>query len=80
MRKPELLAGYIGEALLTTFWGLAVAMPAMVAFFIYRNNLSRIIRDAEGEYSAIMDSLTGTGNLFEEAEQEESVPVEIEAE
>lgn len=78
MGKPELLAGYIGEALLTTFWGLAVAMPAMVAFFIYRNNLSRIIRDAESEYSAIMDSLTGTGNLFEEAEQEEAVEFDAE--
>jgi len=79
MGKPELLAGDIGEALITTATGLTIAIPAMFAFFIFRNNLSRIVRDAEGEYSAIMDSLTGSGNLFEEAEQEEEV-VDLDAE
>jgi biopolymer transport protein ExbB len=80
MGKPELLAGDIGEALITTATGLTIAIPAMFAFFIFRNNLSRIVRDAEGEYSVIMDSITGTGNLFEEAEQEESAPVDLDAE
>ena len=77
MGKPELLAADIGEALITTATGLTIAIPAMFAFFIFRNNLSRIVRDAEGEYSAIMDSLTGTGNLFDEIEEEEAA-VEVE--
>jgi biopolymer transport protein ExbB len=68
MGKPELLAGNIGEALITTATGLIIAVPAIFAFFIFRNNLSRIVRDAEGEYSAIIDSLTGTGDLFAETE------------
>lgn len=68
MGKPELLAEYIKEALFTTAAGLMIAIPAIFAFFIFRNNLSRIIRDAEGEYSALIDSLTGTTNLFAESE------------
>ncbi len=68
MGKPELLAGNIGEALITTATGLTIAIPAMFAYFIFRNNLSRVVRDAEGEYSAILDTLTGSGDLFAEAE------------
>ena len=68
MGKPELLAEYIKEALFTTAAGLMIAIPAIFAFFIFRNNLSRIIRDAEGEYSFLLDALTGTTNLFAESE------------
>ena len=75
MGKPELLAGNIGEALITTATGLTIAIPAMFAYFLFRNNLSRIVRDAEGEYSAILDALTGSGNLFAEAE---AAPAETE--
>ena len=45
-----------------------IAIPAIFAFFIFRNNLSRIIRDAEGEYSALLDALTGTTDLFAQSE------------
>lgn len=38
MGKPELLAGNIGEALITTFAGLVVAIPAMAAYFVFKNN------------------------------------------
>ena len=77
MGKPELLAANIGEALITTAAGLIIAIPSMFAFFIFRNNLSRIVRDAENEYSAIIDGLTGAGDLFAEAEKSTS-PVENE--
>ena len=69
MGKPELLASNIGEALITTATGLCIAIPAMFAYFIFRNNLSRIIREAEGEYSAILDALTGTGDLFAQSQE-----------
>ena len=75
MGKPELLAGNIGEALITTATGLIIAVPAIFAFFIFRNNLSRIVRDAEGEYSLLIDSLTGSSNLFAETE---GAPIENE--
>ena len=41
MGKPELLAGDIGEALITTAAGLIVGIPAMVFYFILRSRLDR---------------------------------------
>jgi len=38
MGKPELLAGNIGEALITTATGLLIAIPAMIAYFIFKNS------------------------------------------
>jgi len=70
MGKPEQLAGNIGEALITTATGLTIAIPAMFAYFLFRNSLSRIVRDAEAEYSVVLDSLLGANDLFAEAEAE----------
>lgn len=39
MGRPELLAGDIGEALITTAAGLIIGIPAMLAYFILRNRL-----------------------------------------
>jgi biopolymer transport protein ExbB len=36
--KPELLAGNIGEALITTAAGLIIAIPAMISYFVFKNN------------------------------------------
>ena len=38
MGKPELLAGNIGEALITTATGLIIAIPAMIGYFVFKNN------------------------------------------
>jgi len=38
MGNPEVLAGNIGEALITTATGLIIAIPAMIAYFIFKNN------------------------------------------
>ena len=77
MGRPEQLAENIKEALFTTAAGLMIAIPAIFAFFIFRNNLSRIIRDAEAAYSELVDALTGSVNLFAETEKE-AAPVENE--
>ncbi len=57
MGKPELLAGDIGEALITTATGLTIGIPAMVFYFVLRNRLdSRIeelsewLRNRNGTY------------------------------
>ncbi len=39
MGRPELLAGDIGEALITTATGLCIGIPAMVAFSYFSNRL-----------------------------------------
>jgi biopolymer transport protein ExbB len=60
MGRPELLAGDIGEALITTATGLVIGIPAMIAYFIMRNRLnsamiataqagSELIETADGE-------------------------------
>jgi biopolymer transport protein ExbB len=41
MGKPELLAGDIGEALVTTATGLVIGIPAMVLYFYLRNRLDQ---------------------------------------
>lgn len=40
MGRPELLAGDIGEALITTAAGLVIGIPAMIAYYILRNRLA----------------------------------------
>lgn len=61
MGKPELLAGNIGEALITTAAGLIIAIPAMFFYFLFRNSLNRILQRAEETFSIILDDITGTG-------------------
>ena len=40
MGRPELLAGDIGEALITTATGLVIGIPAMIAYFVMKNRLN----------------------------------------
>lgn len=42
MGKPELLADNISEALITTAVGLVVGIPAMFAFFFFKNRYARL--------------------------------------
>ncbi len=43
---PVLLAGGIGTALTTTFWGLVVAIPALTGYAIVRNRIDAITAEA----------------------------------
>jgi biopolymer transport protein ExbB len=61
MGKPELLAGNIGEALITTATGLVIAIPALFFSFLFRNILNRILIRAEEDFSEILDHITGSG-------------------
>ncbi len=38
MGDPGKLAGSIGEALITTATGLVIAIPAMISYFVFKNN------------------------------------------
>ncbi len=50
---PSHLAGGIGQALVTTFLGLFVAIPSMIAYFFFRNKVVRVTL----ELGAIADDL-----------------------
>lgn len=65
MGKPELLASNIGEALITTAAGLMIAIPSMLSYFLFRNILSSVIKDAEYHYSDILDTIMETGGASE---------------
>ena len=45
---PKDLAMGVQQALITTFEGLAVAIPSLMFFFIFRNRVVRIINELEG--------------------------------
>lgn len=59
MGKPELLAGDIGEALITTATGLTIGIPAMVFYFMLRNRLDARLEELE-EWAAGTDSGSAT--------------------
>lgn len=44
--SPALLAGGIGTALVATFWGLVVAIPALAAYSILRNKVDQLTMEA----------------------------------
>mgnify|MGYP001179599279 CR=1 FL=1 len=58
MGKPELLAANIGEAMVTTATGLIVAIPAMFAYFLFRNYLNKMLSEAEENLTVVVDNLT----------------------
>jgi biopolymer transport protein ExbB len=43
---PVLLAGGIGTALVTTFWGLLIAIPALSAYAMVRNGTIAVSDEA----------------------------------
>jgi len=65
MGKPELLAANIGEALITTATGLIVAIPSMFCFFLFRNQLNKLVQIAEQEFTNVLNLLLGIGGANE---------------
>ncbi len=46
MPPPAVLAGGVGIALVTTFWGLVVAIPALAVYAIMRNRIDALSSEA----------------------------------
>lgn len=66
MGKPEMLAKNIGEALVCTASGLMVAITAMGFYFLFRNILNTVMKDAEHDFSEILDNVLGPSAGAEE--------------
>ena len=47
--QPVQLAGGISVALVTTFWGLLIAIPALAVYGIFRNHIEAIVNEAASE-------------------------------
>lgn len=59
MGRPELLAGDIGQALVTTATGLVIGIPAMIAYFVLRNRLDNMMLAVGQTASLLVDQLVG---------------------
>ncbi len=52
---PVLLAGGIGTALVTTFWGLLVAIPALAAYAMVRNRIDSLATETSLEAQSLIE-------------------------
>jgi len=59
---PVLLAGGIGTALVTTFWGLLVAIPATSAYAMVRNGAIAASDEALAELDAMLEPFRSRGS------------------
>ncbi len=60
--KPEVLAGGISEALLTTAFGLSVAIPTIVVYNYLSNRVDKLVKEMEITCVDLLDLLTNYSN------------------
>jgi biopolymer transport protein ExbB len=56
--RPDQLAGAISIALITTFWGLLIAIPALVIHGLFRTRLEGIVDEASLELENLFRQIT----------------------
>lgn len=61
MGKAQLLAGGIGEALLTTAGGLFVAIPALVAYLFFVSRVETLLVEIDGYAQQLVDMVSAEG-------------------
>lgn len=59
---PAQLAGDISVALLTTMWGLITALPALIAYFFFKNRLNGLVSDAHHAAEEMVNASLQTVN------------------
>jgi biopolymer transport protein ExbB len=67
--NPEALAGGISEALLTTAFGLSVAIPTIVAYNYLAHRVDRQIKEMESTSIEVLELLTIKQDIKEEKEE-----------
>ena len=61
--QPAHLAGGISVALVTTFWGLFIAIPALTVHGIFRNRIEALVSEAATEAENIMPQIQISSNM-----------------
>jgi len=56
------LAGSISVALLTTMWGLITAVPAVIAYFMFKNKLNRLVAESHNTAEELINASITTIN------------------
>ena len=72
--QPAHLAGGISTALVTTFWGLLVAIPALSIHGIFRHRIETLTSEAAIEAQFVLGELTSKLEGREESGSQESKP------
>jgi biopolymer transport protein ExbB len=74
MPQPSILARDIAVALVTTFWGLLIAIPALTAFAIFRNRVDAYAAESIKLCDGLVAKLSEGPSA--EKPQDSRVPVE----
>ncbi|AQT68420.1 Biopolymer transport protein ExbB [Anaerohalosphaera lusitana] len=56
--RPDELAGAISTALITTFWGLLVAIPALAMHGVFRSRIEALVSEAAIEVETLLSQIT----------------------
>ena len=59
---PSALAGDISVALLTTLWGLVTAIPALTAYFFFKNKLNNLVAECHQTSEELLNASIQTVN------------------
>lgn len=59
---PSVLAGKISVALLTTMWGLITAIPALLAYFFFKNRLNNLVAESHHTAEELLNASIATIN------------------
>jgi len=54
---PTKLAGDIGEALITTYTGLVIAIPAFIMYYVFNNRLRKIMASTQAVMSQLLNEV-----------------------
>jgi biopolymer transport protein ExbB len=79
MGRSELLAGGIGEALLSTAAGLCVAIPAMIAYLCFVGRVDQLIMEMDKVSQPLVDLVSAEGGMADNLERRTSAPRHKEA-
>lgn len=67
--QPAQLADGISVALVTTFWGLFIAIPALAIHGVFRNRIETLLSDATAQVEDILPEIRRSLKKGEQAEQ-----------
>ena len=74
--QPSQLADGISVALVTTFWGLFIAIPALAAYSVFRNRIEALANDAVLETENIVPEIRRSLNQNKIAETKRRQPIQ----
>ena len=69
MGRPELLAGGIGEAMLTTAAGLCVAIPALVAYWVFVARVDKLTVQIDATGQEVVELISSDSWLKDHADE-----------